>query len=131
MAEMSTQELAGLRSELKVWFTDTVTISRYTKAPDQYGGETQTPATVATNVPCDIATTASALFPAQMIASQDEVRQIFTIALPIDTDVKVGDEVTITSWTPNQTVHCQSVMTPESIELELRIICSLEGEHRG
>jgi hypothetical protein len=116
---------------MALWFTDVVTINRPSKSADNYGGQTSGSALVAAGVACDISTTASALFPQAVIGAQEEIRQIYIIALPAGTDCKVGDELTITSWTPNQTVHCQSVLTPESIELELRVVCSLEGEHRA
>lgn len=119
-------EITSMRSAMQALFSDTCDISRDSTGADPYGGETPTPNVIATDVPCDVYPQVQALRPVEVIGSQVEVRMLWNISLPVGTDVKVGDKLTINS-TGRETV-VQSVLAPESLDLELRVVASIEGE---
>lgn len=121
-------EEAKLRSEVQKWYNDLCSITRETRGADAYGGETEAPAVIATNVPCDVAAGTNTARPTEVIGGQIEFRQTYTVSLPPGTDVKVHDRITITSRVPNREMIVQAVMTPESWDIELNVVTSLEGE---
>lgn len=123
------EEMAGLRSEAQKWFTDTCDIQRKTRVPDAIGGEDETEAITASNVGCDIIPAAQTLRAAEVIGERLEVRETYTVSLPPGTDVRVSDRLFITSWSPARSMVVQTVMQPVSIEVEMQVIASLEGEN--
>lgn len=125
---LSPTELAGMRADLQNWMPDRATITRGAKSADGYGGEHEVPAQVAANVPCDLYPQVQALRPTEVIGGQLDIRQLWNISMPVGTDCLPGDVVTVTTKTPNIVTHVQSVLTPESYDLELRVVVSLEGE---
>lgn len=125
---LSTSELAGMRTDIQNWMPDLCSISRSTKSRDGYGGEHEVPAVIASGVPCDLYPQVQAIRPTEVIGGQLDVRQLWNMSLPVGQDVLPGDVVTITSKTPTIVAHVQSVLTPESYDMELRIVVSLEGE---
>lgn len=129
MADVLTAgELAGMRTDLVNWMPDLCDITRSTKSRDGYGGEHEVPAVIASGVHCDLYPQVQAIRPTEVIGGQLDIRQLWNISLPTGTDVAPGDEITITTKTPNIKAHVQSVLTPESYDMELRVVASLEGE---
>lgn len=122
------EEQESLRAEVEKWYDDVCDIRRRTRSSDAFGGESETDTVVATGVICDISAQVQAMRPTDVLASQIEIRQLYTVSMPAGTDVKFHDRLVITSWTPNQEMVVQSVLTPESWEMERQCVCSLEGE---
>lgn len=115
-----------MRRDLARLFSDTCDIVREVPGADAYGGQSQAPQQVGNDIPCEVYPQVQALRPLEVVGSQIEVRMIWNVALPVGTDVQVGDKLTINSTGQETTV--QSVLAPESLELELRVAVSLEGE---
>lgn len=125
---VSTSEIGKMRTSLQDWMPDRCTIVRGTKSRDGFGGEHEVPTQVAANVPCDLYPQVQALRPTEVIGGQLDIRQLWNISLPVGTDVNPGDEITVTTRNPNITAHVQSVLRPETYDVELRVVASLEGE---
>lgn len=125
---ISSAEEASLRSEVQKWYNDLCSITRETRGVDVYGGETETAGVIATDVPCDVAAGVNTARPTEVIGGQIEFRQTYTVSLPPGTDIRVHDRIIITSRTPNREMVVQAVMTPESWDIELNVVTSLEGE---
>lgn len=114
-------ELASLRSEVESWFTDVCQIQASVKTPDAYGGQTEGLITKVgyEAVPCEVyggvAQDIRELFSGVTITEE-----MFTITLPVGTDVDVGDHVHLTS----QSLHIRAtaVIGPESHELQTRVV---------
>lgn len=121
-------EESHLRAEAQKWYNDVCTIKRETRAADAYGGETETPAIIASNVPCDISAQVQTMRPTEVIGGQIEMRQVYAVALAPGTDVDFQDRLLITSRTPQQEMVVQSVLKPETWDIELIVYASLEGE---
>lgn len=121
-------EERALRGEVEKWYNDTCNILRRTRLADAYGGETEASTVVAEGVICDISAQVQAMRPTDVLAAQIEIRQLYTVSMPAGTDVQFHDRLLVTSWTPNREMVVQSVLTPESWELERQCVCSLEGE---
>lgn len=125
---LSTGELASMRSDLQAWMPDRCDITRSAKSRDGFGGEHEVPAVIASNVPCDLYPQVQAIRPTEVVGGQLDIRQLWNISLPVGQDIAAGDEITITTKSPQIKAHVQSVLTPESYDMELRVVASLEGE---
>jgi hypothetical protein len=122
----SAGEIAAMQDTIAHLFTDRCNIVREVKAADQYGGESEVPQPIAEGVPCEVYPQVQALRPLEVVAGQVEVRMLWNVAMPVGTDVRVGDKLTILS--NNQETVVQSVLDPETLDLEMRVVVSLQGE---
>jgi len=123
-------ELSLLRDEAEVWYDDVCDIYRITSTDDPYGGEgvvSETP--IATGVGCALESGAAHEQERALIAKIQGV-QLFTVALPAETDIEVGDHIIVTSKS-NLHLRVQAVLAPESIEIERHVIGSTQGEHNA
>lgn len=123
-------ELQSLRSEVEAWFTDTCDIYTVTSAEDEFGGEgvaTETPK--ASGVRCMIESGAAHEQTRAMIGKIAGV-QLFLVSLPQATDIELDDHLVVTTQN-NLHMRVQAVMSPESYEMEKRVIASTLGEHNA
>lgn len=122
---VSDNELTLLRDDLEEWFTDTCDIFRVVGTDDVYGGHTRThgPTALYSGVPCMV----------ESGAAQDQERlfagaiaevQVFTVNLPADTDVFVGDHLVVHAHDSTDDIHVKvhAVLSPETIEIERRVV---------
>ncbi len=122
---VSDNELTQLREDLGEWFTDTCDIFHVSGTDDPYGGHTRGHGTTPTyeDVPCMV----------ESGAAQDQERlfagaiaevQVFTVNLPADTDVLVGDHLVVHAHDSTDDIHVKvhAVLSPETIEIERRVI---------
>lgn len=117
-----------MEASLQGYYQYLCTIVRRTKADDAYGGQTETPVTIATNVRCDLIPSVQRLRAEEVLGSQVESRQTYDVKLPPGTDIKIHDRLTLTNITPNREMVVMAVLTPVGWELERDVVCSLEGE---
>lgn len=121
---LTTDELALLRLEAQTWMEDTCSIYRETPAEDVYGGVSVSEALLTSGVPCMV----------QSGASHEQVTQLvglvrgthlFTITLPAETDVRVGDNLVLTSQS-NLKLRVQALLRPETREIMRQVIASTQ-----
>jgi len=120
-------ELTELRNEVEGWMPDKADIYRLSSVDDAFGGEIETETEVASGISVSLESGASQE-QIQTIADKLTGLQLFTVTFPALTDVQAGDHAVITTQN-NLHLRIQSVMDPESWELEVRTIGSTEGEH--
>lgn len=125
---LTTAEMTSMRSDVQAWYNHVCKITRNTKTADNYGGQTFTPAVIATGVKCDIQPGVQTLRTTEVIGEQVESRLTYTILLPPGTDVKIHDLITITSVTPNRELTVAAVLDPVSWEIEQSVVATMEGE---
>lgn len=125
---VNASELQSMETDLQNWYNHTCNITRYTKTADQYGGQSNTPTVIASGVKCDVRAGVQTLRTTEEIGSQVESRLTYTISLPPATDIRIHDHITITSSTPNRDLVVAAVMQPESYDIELLVVATMEGE---
>lgn len=120
-------EIADLRMEVESAFDHLLDIYRDPEAtPDDYGGygSENSRAKVCSEVPCEIypgiAHVVDMLDQGQLVDTQ-----LYTITVPVGTDVLKGDVVVITSWN-DLNLQVNVVFEPESLELEKRFVADKE-----
>jgi hypothetical protein len=123
---VSDNELQLLQADLETWFTDTCDIFRVTGADDVYGGHTRGHGLTATysDVPCMVESGAAQDQERLLVGAVVEV-QIFTVSLPADTDIRVGDHLVVTATDETDEsmhLHAHAVLAPETIEIERKCI---------
>jgi hypothetical protein len=114
--------------DLQGFYNHVVSVIRFTRTADQYGGQVQTPAVIASGIKCDIQPGVQTLRTTEEIGGQIESRLTYTLLLPPGTDIKIHDHVSVTSVSPNRDLVVAAVLAPESWDLELRAIATMEGE---
>jgi hypothetical protein len=117
-----------MEADLQGFYNHVVSITRFTKAGDVYGGQSSTPNVIASGVPCDIQPGVQTLRTTETIGEQIESRLTYTLLMPPSTDVKIHDHVTVTSVTPNRDLVVAAVLNPESYDFELQVVATMEGE---
>lgn len=114
---LTSGELARARADTEALLPDTCEISRVTLEPDGAGGQTETWETIAT-VACRVAPSGQS---PQERAVAERVASVstWTITLPAETDVKVGDRLTIGART-----FAVAGVLARSNEIARRVVCS-------
>lgn len=113
-SDNDTAELQGLVADLS---PDVATITRVTPTPDGQGGATEAPSTVAT-VACKVKEIGDRPLERQ-IADRLQGEVLVTITVPVGTDVKNTDQITVGS----ATYEVVGVPPPRSFEARRRVIC--------
>lgn len=130
MAEnvLTSVELADLRQAITDWNPDRVTISRKgSDSSDDYGGygNTGSYSTVASNVPVTL----------ESSPKNDQERTIYSligdthayfVTFPALQDVQIDDKLVVTTQN-NLTLRVTAAISPESYELERRILATTLG----
>lgn len=130
MAEdvLTAVELADLRQAVTDWNPDRVTISRKgSDSTDDYGGYGNTGgySTVASNVAVTL----------ESSPKNDQERTIYSligdthaffVTFPALQDVQIDDKIVVTSQS-NLTLRVTAVISPESYELERRVLATTLG----
>lgn len=121
------EELELLRTDLVEWFTDTCDIYRVVGLDDVYGGRSSDHGiAIATDVPCKVESGAGQ-DQERLLAGQITEIQVFTVRVPVETDVEVDDHIVIK--TPeNLHLYVRAVMAPETIDIEKRLIATQIGQ---
>ena len=122
-------EMADLRGAAESWMMDTCDI--YGHSPgvsDAYGGYSVDPELVKQqNVPCYVESGAEHAQTRALLAKIENV-QAFSVDMPANTDVEVGDHLIITSRS-NLHLRVEGVMAPESWETDRRVVAIQEAVH--
>lgn len=123
------EELVELRNETELWFTDLCDIYRISLVDDNYGGQTETETVLSSGIKCMLE---SGTAHEQMRAVYSKLVdvQLFTVTLPAETDIQVTDHIVVTSQN-NLHLRVQAVLSPESWEVEKRVVGSQQGEHNA
>lgn len=124
---LNPEELGLIRTEIEGWFPETCDIYRLTSVDDSAGGEDQTEALIAAGIICELQS-GVALHQEEVIAGRFTGTQLFTVTLPANTDIQVGDHLVVRTR-GDLHIRVQSVFAPESWEFERRVVGSREGEH--
>ncbi len=121
---LTTSEIAALRREVNSWLVDTCDLYRETRSTDAYGGETETEALVQAGISCSVQ---SGVAHEQVVANIGALRaeHIYTVTLPAEVDVRVQDNLVITSKA-NLKVRVQAVFRPETNELMRPVVATTE-----
>jgi len=121
---ITAEELAGLRDATESWFTDLCDIyGSGSGSADAYGGWGNNPESLrVSGVPCSIESGAEHVQTRALLAKIENT-QAFTVTLPADTDVLVGDHLVITTQNSDR-LRVEAVMAPESWEIERRVIAT-------
>lgn len=122
---LTDREISKLRSDIESWFDLTCSIFKRVGVDDAYGGRTSGHATEATYtaVPCMVESGGGQDQERLTLAGITEV-QLFTVTMPAETDVEVGDHVVIST---GQHLNVRAVMAPESYEFERRVVTTEVG----
>jgi hypothetical protein len=133
--ERGSEELTLLRSDMQEWFTDECDIYRITGSDDIYGGRPNTHGGTPTyaNVPCLIESGAGQEQERLVAGGIIEI-QTFTIFLPAQQDIAVGDHVVVRAQddsTAHLHLHVRAVMAPETLDVETRVIATQVGQEPG
>jgi hypothetical protein len=124
---LNDEELGLLRGEIIGWMPDLCDVYRITETDDVYGGVSDTESLVLSGITCEVQS-GVALRQEEIIAEKVQAKQIFTVTLPVGTDVHLEDHLVITSR-GDLHLMVQAVFAPESWELETRVVGSVEAEH--
>lgn len=114
-------ELASLRVEVESWFTDVCQIQVASKVNDGYGGQSEGYLVKGGQdaVPCEVyggvAQDIRELFTGVVVGEE-----MFTITVPVGTDVAIGDHIHLT--TRSLHIRATAVIGPESHELQTRVV---------
>lgn len=113
-----------MRQETSSWMTDVCDLYRETTSDDAYGGTAETEALVTEDIPCSLQ---SGVAHEQTVPEITALRNVhvFTVFLPAQTDVRVQDNLVITSQ-DNLKVRVQAVLRPETNELLRPVIATTE-----
>lgn len=121
---LTTDEITLLRQEVNSWLTDVCDLYRETLTDDSYGGQETVEALVQGGIACKVQ---SGVVHEQTVPEIAALRNvhIFTVTLPATTDVRLQDNLVITSM-DNLKVRVQAVLAPETNELGRRVIATTE-----
>ncbi len=119
---LTTDELDLLRQETTSWLTDVCDLYRETTASDPYGGQGTTEALVTESIPCSLQSGVAHEQTVPEIAALRNVH-VFTVFLPAETDVRVQDNLVLTSQA-NLKLRVQAVLRPETNELLRPVIAT-------
>lgn len=120
---LTTREVELLRQETTSWMTDTCDLLRETLSTDAYGGQASgSEVLVQESIPCSVQ---SGVAHEQTVPEISALRNVhvFTIFLPAETDVRVQDNLLITSK-DNLKLRVQAVLRPETNELLRPVIAT-------
>lgn len=115
------EELVSLREEVEAWFTDVCQIQTASKTSDGYGGQTEGLITKVgyEAVPCEVYGGVSHL-PQELFSGVVDYKEMFTVTVPVGTDVEIGDHIHFTSRSLH--IKVTVVIGPESHQLESRAV---------
>lgn len=121
-------ELAQLRADTISWFDATCDIFRVTGGDDVYGGRGGAHAAdpTHTGVRCTVESGAGQEQERLTLGGITEI-QVFTVSLPAQTDVLVGDHLKVHKDGEDLHLHVRAVQGPESYELERKVIATEVG----
>jgi hypothetical protein len=122
-------ELDLLRQEVESWFPYTCNIYKVTGTDDAFGGRSRGHSVDPDyrDVPCSIESGAAHAQEIPHLARIENV-QIFTVSMPAETDVNVGDHLVVTTPDhPSLHLHVQAELAPEDYEVERRVIATEIG----
>lgn len=124
---VTSEELADLRTATQSWYDHLCDI--YGQSPgadDAYGGHTNEPDILkASGVRCSVESGAEHEQTRALI-SQEVLSQTFAVTLPALQPVVVDDEIVVTTLS-NLRIRVTALMTPESWEIERRVLGTILG----
>lgn len=127
MTSLSQCEIDSMQGAVKAMYDHTLDIYRSSAAStDVYGGHgTQSaPALTHEGIPCEIYPGVAHVTDVPDVGQLVDT-QLFTITVPLDTDVQKNDLVVITSFN-NLRLRVSAVFVPESQAVELRFVATEE-----
>lgn len=110
---LDTRQLAAMQAANTKTLDLTCTISRTTETPSNVGATASAPVTVASGVACGLARPSAGLLAALAISKLGVVPQ-WVVSLPLGTDVRAGDTLTISGGTAGDVLTVQQVVQPQS-----------------
>jgi hypothetical protein len=119
---LTTDELDLLRQETTSWMTDVCDLYRETTITDAYGGQSTSEALVTESIPCSLQ---SGVAHEQTVPEITALRNVhvFTVFLPAETDVRVQDNLVLTTQADLK-LRVQAVLRPETNELLRPVIAT-------
>jgi hypothetical protein len=121
---LTTDEVTLLRQEVDSWLTDVCDLYRETLTDDAFGGQGTVEALVTSGLACKLQ---SGVVHEQTVPEIAALRNVhvFTVSLPAETDVRLQDNLVITSK-DNLKLRVQAVLSPETNELSRPVIATTE-----
>jgi hypothetical protein len=97
MSDVTPAQLTEMRRQAEALMQQTCTITRPTPASDGLGGWSESTSTVADGVPCRVAVAGAGLRDTGLRVSAGRVAGLaaYDLKIPLDTDLAVGDLVTV------------------------------------
>jgi hypothetical protein len=126
MPSLTAAELTSMRTEVVSFFDQLLDVYRGTApADDAYGGrEGGTPTLHAQNIKCEVYPGA-----AHIVDMPDEAQlvntQMYTVTVPVGTDIQKGDQVVITT-AGNLKLNVTVILDPQSQELQMQFLADKE-----
>lgn len=121
---LTTAEIALLRQEVETWLTDLCDLYREMLSDDVYGGQVESEALVASGLRCSVQSGVSHEQTVPEISALRNVH-VFTVTLPAETDVRVQDNLVITTK-GDLKMRVQAVFRPETNELMRPVVATTE-----
>lgn len=114
-----------MRDEAEAWMDDTLDIYRVTTSEDAYGGVAQAEALLASAVPCMVQSGVEHVqaLPLQGVTVETH---LFTITLPAEQDVQMGDVLVLTSKN-GERLRVQALLFPLTREIMRQVIASTQA----
>ncbi len=116
---LSADELASMQAQVTASLDLPCQLQRATMTPDAWGGQSATPAVVATTV-CALAKPSAQL--SQQYAARLANQQAWVARFPIGTDVREGDTLLVSG----QSLAVQALLTPISYGVSVRALVATD-----